>query len=102
MQALVAGLPMLNFSPSEPVLMETRVGPRGLAAVFLQQDPGSGRWMPVAAYSREVQAAELARAPVYLELVVLQEGLKRMAHVSICAADLRIRVSPDLAAVWRH
>ena len=72
MKALVDGLPLLNFAPNHPAILETNVGPKGLAAVFLQQDAASGRWLPVAAYSREVLEAELQQQSVeLLELAVI-------------------------------
>ena len=58
-QALVDSAPMINFDPQEPVVLETHTGPKGLAAVYLQQDPAGGRWLPVAAYSRPLTATEL-------------------------------------------
>lgn len=40
LRAVVRGLmeaaPMINFSPADPVVMETHTGPKGMAAVFLQ------------------------------------------------------------------
>ena len=52
---LVASAPMINFDPTLPVVMEPHSGPKGVATVYLQQDPAGGRWLPVAAYSRALK-----------------------------------------------
>jgi RNase H-like domain found in reverse transcriptase len=62
---------MINFLPGELVILETHTGPKGLAAVYLQRDPAGGRWLPVAAYSRELHAAELEMSMALLELTVM-------------------------------
>jgi len=101
-QAMVDGLPLLNFAPGEPAVMETNVGPRGVAAVYLQQDAASGRWLPVAAYSRETQERKLQEQSVeLLELAVIQEALRKMPHIALGASDLVLRVSEGVAMVFR-
>jgi hypothetical protein len=58
-RAMLAEVPTINLLPGDPVILETHVGPKGLAGVYLQRDPKGGRWLPVATYSRELAPAEL-------------------------------------------
>lgn len=58
LQALLDGAPCINFDPARPVLLETHTGPKGVAAVFLQQDPASTRWLPVLSFSRVLAGME--------------------------------------------
>ena len=39
---ILEALPVINFSSQEPVRMQYRVGPAGMAGVLLQKDPKSG------------------------------------------------------------
>ena len=100
--ALVASAPMINFDPTLPVVMEPHSGPKGVATVYLQQDPAGGRWLPVAAYSRALTVAEKRVSGAELELTAIQEGLHKMASISTGAADLQIRVGPDVMEVARR
>ena len=94
--------PMINFNPQEPVVLETHTGPKGLAAVYLQQDPAGGRWLPVAAYSRPLTATELGVSGAQLELTAAQEALKKLANISTGASELLWRVGPDVMEVVRR
>ena len=66
-RAMLEEVPTLNLLPGDPVILETHVGPKKLAGVYLQRDPAGGRWLPVATYSRELTPAELQRPAVVLE-----------------------------------
>ena len=95
------GLPLLNFASGEPALLETHVGPKGLAATYLQQDPATGRWLPVAAYSRELVPPELQKSVALLEITAIQEALKKVPYVALYADALEVRVSPEVAQVFK-
>src|SRR5512138_3840463 len=98
-KALVEAAPVINFDPASPVILEPHSGPKGIAAVFLQQDPEAERWLPVAAFSRGLAVMEFTMSAAMLELLAIQEGLRRMAHISTGAAQLMVRVSDDVLAV---
>ena len=79
LQMLLDGAASLNFDPSSPTIIETHTGPKGLATVCLQEDLAAARWLPVASYSRVLEGLELWHPPLLLELIALQEGMKKMA-----------------------
>ena len=47
--------------------------------------PASAKWLPVASYSRTLEGSEAWKPPLMLELIAIQEGLRRMAHVATFA-----------------
>ena len=99
--AILADVPTLNFDPTSPVVLEVHVGPKGLAAVYLQKDPQARRYLPVAGYSREVTTAELQKPVVALELMAAQEAARKLSQVSVSAPAIHWMVSPDLHALLK-
>ena len=98
---LMGAAPHLNFAPGEPVVLEVHTGPKGLAALFLQADPAGGRWLPVAAFSRELLPIEMEHSAALLELITIQEALKKLVQIAVYSSTLTIRVSPDVAALFK-
>ena len=77
--AILTEVPTLNFDPTSPAILETHVGPKGLAAVYLQKDPGARRYLPVASYSQEITTAEMQKPVVALELMAAQEAARKLS-----------------------
>jgi ribonuclease HI len=91
----------INFDPEAPTILETHNGPKGIAAVCLQENPADARWLPVASFSRSIEGMETLRPPLLLELTAIQEGLHRMAQVAVFSRDLRIVASAELIALQK-
>ena len=68
-EAMLTDVPTINYNPEDPMVLETHVGPKGLAAVYLQCNLEGARWLPVASYSRELTTTELQRPVVVLEAI---------------------------------